>query len=251
MKRRLLISATLATERAAGDTRSTGMCNRYRPARAEIIEAQWQLRPGPLAPRWRPGIGPWQDGPFIRIRNGEPELVVGQWALIGDKDTQANSKPRMTNNARFESISQLKTYRGPWERGQRCVIPAESYDEPNWESGANVWWNLRRADGQPWHLAGLWNTWIDKVTGEVVESYTMVTTNVDAHPLLRRLHRPDPDRPPDKQDKRAVVPIQTADLRAWLLGTHEEAARLVKVPDEGTYLAGPAAPPEGVPLPLF
>lgn len=219
------------------------MCNRYRPARAEVIEAQWQLRPGPLLPQWRPSIGPWQAGPFIRLRDSEPELVVGQWALIGDRDTKANSKPRMTNNARFESIAQLKTFRGPWARGQRCVIPAESYDEPNWETGKNVWWTLRRADGQPWHLAGLWNAWTDPVTGEVVESYTMVTCNVDAHPLLSRLHRPDPHRPPDKQDKRAVVPIEIADLRTWLVGSADEAARLVHAPVPEIFVAGPTQPP--------
>lgn len=26
------------------------------------------------------------------------------------------------------------------------------------------------ADGNPWGLAGLWNTWIDKATGELIES---------------------------------------------------------------------------------
>ena len=36
--------------------------------------------------------------------------------------------------------------------------------------------------------AGLWNTWIDKVTGEVHESYTMLTINADAHPSMSRMH---------------------------------------------------------------
>ena len=134
--------------------------------------AQWNLRIQ-RHDEWAPSIGPWQNGPFIRLKSGEPELVVGQWALIGDHDKKANSKPRMTNNARFDTISQLRTFKGPWSRRQRCVIPAFSYDEPNWETGKNVWWTLRRADGQPWHLAGIWNAWTDPVTGEVVESYSM------------------------------------------------------------------------------
>ena len=44
----------------------------------------------------------------------------------------------------------------------------------NWETGRNVWWRFKRADGAPWSLAGLWNTWTDKTTGEVHESYTMI-----------------------------------------------------------------------------
>lgn len=30
--------------------------------------------------------------------------------------------------------------------------------KPNWETGKIVWWKSRRADGQLWGLAGLWNT---------------------------------------------------------------------------------------------
>ncbi len=148
----------------------------------------------------------------------------------------------MTNNARFETIAQLRTYRGPWSRGQRCVIPALSYDEPNWETGKNVWWTLRRADGQPWHLAGIWNAWHVPSTGEVVESYSMVTMNADAHPLLNRLHRPEPSRPLDQQDKRALVPIESADLAAWLGGSIEQATALVRLPDESAFVAGPSRP---------
>ena len=38
---------------------------------------------------------------------------------------------------------------GQWRRGQRCLIPASWYQEPNWETGRNIWWQLRRADGAP------------------------------------------------------------------------------------------------------
>ncbi len=41
-------------------------------------------------------------------------------------------------------------------------------------------------------LAGLWNTWTDRATGEVHGSYTMSTIDADAHPLITRMHKPDP-----------------------------------------------------------
>jgi len=78
----------------------------------------------------------------------------------------------------------------PVLRGQRCIIPALSFDEPNWETGRNIWWRFRRADGEPWGLAGLWNAWTDRATGEIHESYTMLTINADDHPLMRQ---PPPD----------------------------------------------------------
>ena len=134
------------------------MCNRYHPTRAEIIEAQWKFGlPGTGDRTWRPGIGQWSKGPFIRTKDSEPELVVGTWALIGDDYSQLTNRARSTNNARWETVAKLKTHKGPWARGQRCLIPAERFDYPNGESGKNEWWSFRRADGEPWHLAGIWN----------------------------------------------------------------------------------------------
>ena len=176
------------------------MCNRYAPPRPEDVLQRWLPRQpavsfpaGPVFPR--------AQGPFIRARRpgapgeaGAPELVVGQWALVPGFAKSARL-PYSTNNARFEELASKASYRQPWARGQRCIIPAAWFDEPCWETGRNVWWRFRRADGQPWALAGLWNTWTDPATGELVESYTMLTLNADDHPLMRRMHKPDPALP--------------------------------------------------------
>ncbi len=171
--------------------------------------------------------------------NTRRELVVGQWGLI----PWFAKTPRLTystNNARAEELSAKSSYKLPWGRAQRCIIPAVSFDEPCWESGKNVWWRFRRADGAPWGLAGLWNVWTDKASGEVVESYTMLTLNADAHALMRRMHKPDPKLGPDQQDKRSVVPIELGDVDQWLAGTIDEAAALIKLPAVEVIDAGPA-----------
>ena len=49
----------------------------------------------------------------------------------------------------------------------------------------------------------------------MVESYTMLTLNADEHPLMSRMHKPDPKLGPDAQDKRGVVPIELEDVDAW------------------------------------
>jgi putative SOS response-associated peptidase YedK len=92
-------------------------------------------------------------------------------------------------------------------------------------------------------MAGLWNTWTDKSTGEIHESYTMVTLNADHHPLLRRMHRPDLSRPAHMQDKRAVVPLAPEQFDAWLRGTAEEATAALVLPQPDVYDAGPDAVP--------
>jgi putative SOS response-associated peptidase YedK len=166
-------------------------------------------------------------------------LVVGQWGLI-PWFAKAALLPYATNNARSEELSAKASYKQPWARGQRCIIPAADFDEPCWETGRNVWWRFRRSDGQPWGLAGLWNTWTDRETGEVCESYTMLTINADTHPLMSRMHKPDPKLPPDQQDKRSVIAIEAEDAGQWLEGTVVEAKALLRPPPMELILASPA-----------
>ena len=68
----------------------------------------------------------------------------------------------------------------------------------------------------------------------------MLTLNADDHPLMRRMHKPEPKLGPDQQDKRSVVPIELADLDTWLVGTGEEASKLVRLAPVSVFEAGPA-----------
>lgn len=238
-------SACDPTDGARSGAHAGVMCNRYKPPQ-EIreIELIWEIS------RQHPGNGRWWDevlfprgqGPFIRRARDDAgyskELVVGQWGLIPWFAKEARLK-YPTNNARSEELAQKASYKEPWARGQRCIIPAEDFDEPNWETGRNVWWRFRRADGKPWGLAGLWNTWTDRATGEVHESYTMLTINADHDPLMSRMHRRDPKRPPDRQDKRSVIPIELEDVDTWLAGTPAEASKLLRLAPVEVYDAGP------------
>ena len=203
------------------------------------MERYWHL--GARQPWRQTEIFPRAQGPFVRgTRDSEPrrERVIGQWGLV----PWFAKTPKLTystNNARFEEISTKASFKHSWADGKRCIIPAVSFDEPNWESGKNIWWRFRRADGAPWGLAGLWNTWTDKASGELVESYTMLTLNADQHPLMRRMHKPDPKLGPDQQDKRSVVPIELADVDTWLFGSAEQAAELVRLAPVERFNAEP------------
>jgi len=215
------------------------MCNRYVSPEEAEIERFWHIGRH-NQPRWADEIFPRAPGPFVRLAANTPErqLVVGQWGLI----PWFAKTPKLTystNNARFEEIAGKASFKQSWLQGKRCIIPAWSFDEPCWETGRNVWWRFRRADGTPWGLAGLWNDWTDKETGEVISSYTMLTINADHHPLMSRMHRPDPTLPPDQQDKRSVVAIESADVDTWLHGPLDEATGLVRVPSAELFEAGP------------
>jgi len=79
-----------------------------------------------------------------------------------------------------------------------------------------------------------------------------LTLNADGHPLMGRMHKPDPKLPPDQQDKRSVIPLEAHDFDRWLTCTVEEAKEMLKVPAVELFAAGPATgdlgPEEGASL---
>jgi putative SOS response-associated peptidase YedK len=223
------------------------MCTRYVSPAARDIEAMWHVgRHNPWHGEQKE-VFPSYLAPFIRAAREttepERELVVGQWNLI-PWFAKTPKQKYATANARSEELAAKATFKLPWARGQRCVVPAAAFFEPNWETGQHVPWRFRRTDGEHWGLAGLWNRWTDKSTGEIHESYTLLTLNADDHPIMRRMHRPDLSRPEHMQDKRSVVAIELEDVDTWLYGTQEEAQTLLKSPAQEALDALPM--PKGV-----
>lgn len=215
------------------------MCTRYIPPEQAEIEEMWQIGRR-NQPKWAREVFPRSLGPFLRQGQSGAglDLVVGSWGLIPAWSTTPVLK-YSTSNCRSEEAAAKPTFRDAWRQGQRCIIPAMSFDEPCWETGKNVWLRFRRMDGLTWALAGLWNTWVDRQTGEVVESYTMLTVNADSHPLMSRMHKPDPKLPPDQQDKRSVVAIEQRDIEKWLTGSLIEVQPLLLPPDPDKINAVP------------
>jgi putative SOS response-associated peptidase YedK len=204
------------------------MCNLYHVSPKGQIVTHFRLR---VVPEWLQeiAVGPFNLGAFIRPGADGLEFVQGQWGTIAPraKTRRPDSRAILTNNARIESVAERPTYRDAWKAGRRCLIPAAWYQEPNWETGKNIWWRLRRADGSPWALAGIWSEWTDPASGEIVPNYSMLTCNCDGHPLLGRLHKPDPKLPAEAQDKRAVAHVDPEHWEQWLHGSIDEALQLV------------------------
>ena len=223
------------------------MCTRYISPEDREIEAAWHIG-ARNTDRWVRSMRPLYKGPILRrardVTEYERELVVGQWGMIPPWSTSniPTSKPRKgetkgkrlaTVNARADGVAKSATYRNAWQRGQRCIIPASSFDEPNWESGKNAWWRFSRVDGRPWGIAGLWDVWKSLETGEEWNSYTMLTINANLHPIMSRMHKLEVDKvtkqPLPVQDKRSVVAIEEHDLDRWLTCTVDEALGMLQL----------------------
>ncbi len=67
----------------------------------------------------------------------------------------------------------------------------------------------------------------------------MLTINADHHPLISRMHKPDPKLAADQQDKRSVVAIELADVDKWLTGSIDDAVNLMRLPAPQLLHASP------------
>jgi putative SOS response-associated peptidase YedK len=135
------------------------------------------------------------------------EALTGLFGLV--PHWSADTKiARHTYNARSETVAAKPSFRDAWKHAQHCIIPAEAFFEPDWRSGRAVATRIASADGEPLGIAGLWSRWRSP-QGEVVHSYTMLTINADAHPLMQQFHKPG-------EEKRMVVILAPQHYQAWL-----------------------------------
>lgn len=67
----------------------------------------------------------------------------------------------------------------------------------------------------------------------------MLTLNADTHDIFKDLHRPDPKRDADKQDKRMVVILNENAYGAWLDAPVEKAMDFVRQYPAATLHAVP------------
>lgn len=230
------------------------MCNLYVPPDYE------RLGKPNLKHLWGPYVAPLKPGPYLKAG----DVTVGQWGMIPwycktPKPETRNGFPMSTNNARRERIATAETYKRPWAAGQRCLIPAVTFDEPYYPGhdpkAKSINWRFARADGELWMLAGLYAEWTDPDTGTVVPSYTLITQNCDGHPLLALMHKPEVDKvtkdvlPADKQDKRSVVPIERDRWDEWLNGSIEQAEALIQLPPLAIFRHGAVDASKNIPLP--
>jgi putative SOS response-associated peptidase YedK len=84
---------------------------------------------------------------------------------------------RQTYNARTETVASKPRFRNAYKRGQFCILPVDSFYEPNYETGKPVRWEIADADGGPLGIAGIWEHKQDDPNGLPLLSISMLTVN--------------------------------------------------------------------------
>jgi putative SOS response-associated peptidase YedK len=148
-------------------------------------------------------VAPQSVQPVVRLDSdtGDRELTVMRWGLVPfwSKDGKAAFN---TINARAESVATSPVYREAFKK-RRCLVPADFFYE--WQlvdAKTKQPYAIALRDWSLFAFAGLWERWADKVTGEIKETYTVVTT--DPNELMRTIH----DRMP--------VILKPSDYSRWL-----------------------------------
>lgn len=118
---------------------------------------------------------PFNPVPVVVMNEkGEKEFRTMNFSLI--PHWSKDRRPKFaTHNARMETLTAKPTWKGPLQ-SHRCVVPMSGFIEPIYEgelAGNMVQFN----SSKPLIAAGIYDQWIDKTSGEVIDSFAVVTAD--------------------------------------------------------------------------
>ena len=111
-----------------------------------------------------------------------------QWGLIPfwTKDETAAERMRTnTLNARAETIHKKPSFRASIMT-KRCLVLVDGFYEWREEGKKKYPYFIHLVNNDAFALAGIWDRWLNESTGEVRNTFSIITTK--ANPLLERIH---------------------------------------------------------------
>ncbi len=113
---------------------------------------------------------------------------VSQWGLVPHwiKDrVQLQKFWNNTLNARGETIFEKPSFRDA-AKDQRCLIYLDGFFEHHHFQGNSYPYFIESVNNEPLIVGGLYNEWVDRETGEMINTFSIVTTK--GNTLLSRIH---------------------------------------------------------------
>jgi len=138
------------------------------------------------------------------ITNECPEKIqFFQWGLIPfwskGKDLKYN-----TANAKLEGIESKPSWRKPI-RSQRCLVPATGFFEWRNIDNNKYPYYISLLSKDLFAMAGIWDRWVCQDTGEIINSFSLITTVANA--LMEKIHN---------TKKRMPLILAKKDEQDWL-----------------------------------
>lgn len=162
----------------------------------------------PEGVRRRYNVAPAQS--VLTLRDVENERVADlmRWGLVPHWAKDASVSYKMIN-ARAETVAEKPVYK-KLLASKRCLIPADGFYE--WTTapdGKKVPIRFTLATGELLAFAGLWTSWVDKQSGELLDSCTIITTTPNE--LVARTHNRMPVILPADHEARWLDPALSVD----------------------------------------
>ncbi len=209
------------------------MCSNFQPIKSD--HAPWVKENFdcdlPAEP-WRPDVHPTHLAPFVYLEDGKPKCELAQFGMVPHCAKDKMRYGRRTYNARSETVHEKPTFQSAWKNSRFGLVLMESFYEPNWETKKSVKWEIERTDGEPCAAASIWERIVDKETGEVIFSFSMLTINADGHEIMKHFHKPE-------KEKRSIVVLEDKDYLRWLGADHDEARGMLKLAADGFLTSQP------------
>ncbi len=165
------------------------MCGRFVQERSlaelgELFEAEQMADdPGP-----RYNVAPTDPAAVIvQRRDGVRGVTVFQWGMIPHWAKSPRDAARHIN-ARSETAAGSPAFRDALRR-HRCIVPADGFYEWTRDGSVRQPHFIKRNDGRPLALAGVWSTWRPHVDAEPHRTFAILTTraNESITPLHDRM----------------------------------------------------------------
>lgn len=161
------------------------------------------------------------------ITNEKPDTVqVYTWGLVPSwvkSPTQMAEIRANTLNARSDTVFEKPSFRSAI-RKRRCLVPADGFYEWRTLGGKKYPYFIYLKDKDIFSFAGIWEEWTDHSTGEVLKTFSILTT--EANPLMEKIHN---------TKKRMPVILRGEKELEWIKKdiTQEDILALTKPLDEG------------------
>ena len=139
------------------------------------------------------------------VKQGSIEL--GEWGLVPSfvvREDQAKDIQNKTLNARADTIYERKSYKNAIVC-QRCVLVVDGFFEWRHATNQKIPYYVYPKDGTVFYLGCIYNSWTDKETGEMKDTFSIITT--EANPLMEFIHN---------SKKRMPLIMNKNDIAAWI-----------------------------------
>ena len=152
----------------------------------------------------------------------ESEITLARFGLIPSwaKDSKI---ARHTYNARSETVKEKPSFKSAYHQRRFAVVLLDDFFEPCYEGGQIVRHRIKTQNGEPFGVACLWESWRDPLANgasQTVQTFSMLTLNADAHPVMNKMHAPG-------DEKRTPLVLSVDQFEPWLTANHDQAQALL------------------------